>query len=123
MAMRRRDAVSEMLNLARISPTDVARSQIQGSRSRHSSEVHDGFLSLARASSRRRYDLLLVFVSKVKATVCCLSLFSTAGNVWRRKAKAKAGRGALAAAVSRPCALDRQVADVTHESRQEPTKT
>ena len=111
-----------MLNVARISPTDVARSQIQGSRSWHSGEIHDGFLSLARVSSHK-YDLLLAFVSKVKATVCCLSLFSTAGNVWRRKAKAKAGRGALAAAVSRPCAPDRQVADVTHESRQEPTKT
>ena len=55
----------EVLNVARISPTDVARSQIQGSRSQHSGDIHDGFLSLARVSSRK-YDLLLVFVSKVK---------------------------------------------------------
>lgn len=78
MAMRRRD-VSEMLNVTRRSPTDVARSQIQGSRSRHSGEVHDGILPLAKMSSRKKYDLLLVFVSKVKATICCLSLLSTAG--------------------------------------------
>lgn len=67
MAMRRRDAVSEVLNVARISPTDVARSQIQGSRSRHSGEIYDGFLSLARVSSRK-YDLLLAFVNNYART-------------------------------------------------------
>ena len=50
------------------------------------------------------------------------------GSAWRPRrgaigAKPLPRSGALAAAASRPCALDRQVADVTHESRQEPTKT